>query len=462
MPLALAAYFLWRSRTDRLFLFGIPFLQMMRYSIFFEKLRPFWMPGRLGPLGDLMLWMVIAWLYCVGVLFPRTPARRSGSLFGPPLRLPEEGLLLALAALVFGQIILTWASGVDPFEVVSQSTGMICAFVGYALVRGAVSHAKRETVASFLKALVFVTVLATTLFVVHQGLHIKVYSLPEYITFVYGGTLLTRSFLFMPPLLVFAGAWLMARRRFGPLVALGLVVVAAAVVVSYTRILMAAFLVELCVVFTLTWVRTRRLRLPFMHRLARWVVAGVVLATILALVFPVGTRFALSRISPATSRAGLTSDTNYQGRVNRVAVIADNLSDYHLLVGGGFRRDIGGLSAQGLEIWSADMGWIQVFYRLGLLGLVLLCCVFAAYITRAVRLALDPDPWWGAWGLTWATALAGSVVAVLASWSFLWPEQLPLAFWMLAFVGACRPRRTTGQIPKVRPPRRDSVTEQAG
>ena len=97
-------------------------------------------------------------------------------------------------------------------------------------------------------------------------------------------------------------------RRFGPLVALGLVVVAAAVVVSYTRILMAAFLVELCVVFALTWVRTRRLRLPVMHRLARWVVTGVVLATILALVFPVGTRFALSRISPATSRAGLTLD----------------------------------------------------------------------------------------------------------------------------------------------------------
>ena len=116
-------------------------LQMMRYSIFFEKLRPFWMPGRLGPLGDLMLWMVIAWLYCVGVLFPRDPHGEADRCSVRHCGLPEEGLLLALAALVFGQIILTWASGVDPvfFEVVSQSTGMICAFVGYALVSGELS-----------------------------------------------------------------------------------------------------------------------------------------------------------------------------------------------------------------------------------------------------------------------------------------------------------------------------------
>ena len=113
---------------------------MMRYSIFFEKLRPFWMPGRLGPLGDLMLWMVIAWLYWVGSYPPAPPHGEADRCSVRHCGLSEEGLLLALAALVFGQIILTWASGVDPgFEVVSQSTGMICAFVGYALASGELS-----------------------------------------------------------------------------------------------------------------------------------------------------------------------------------------------------------------------------------------------------------------------------------------------------------------------------------
>ena len=85
------------------------------------------------------------------------------------------------------------------------------------------------------------------------------------------------------------------------------------------------------------------------------------------------------------------------------------------------------------------MGWIQVMYRLGGLGLILLVGAFATYAVRAGRLALGDDPWWSAWGVTWAAALVGVMVAVLASWSFLWPTQLPLALWMLAFVAACRP-----------------------
>ena len=135
--------------------------------------------------------------------------------------------------------------------------------------------------ASFLKALVAVTVLAAVLFILHQALHLSVYAVPEYATFTFAGTVLTRTYVFMPPLLIFAGAWLMARRRFGLTVSLGLVTIAVAVVTSYTRILIAAFLVELCVVFLLTWIRSARLGLPFMNRFARWAVGAAVLVTVL-------------------------------------------------------------------------------------------------------------------------------------------------------------------------------------
>ena len=439
LPLALAAYFLLRARTNRLFLFGIPFLQMMQYSVFFEKARLFWMPTRLGELGIMMLWVVIAWLYGTGVLLPEKGMRRSGSVFGPPLRLPEEGFVLALGAMVFVQIIATWVSGVAPFEVVSQAAGISCAFVGYFLVRGSVYQVQKEAVASFLKALVLVTLLATMFFLVHQGLHRSVYTLPENVTFAFKGTTLTRAFLFMPPLLIFAGAWLMARRRVGLSVALGLVTVAAAVVTSYTRILLAAFLAEMGVVFLLTWVRSTRLGLPILSRFARWAVGAVILVTVLALVFPIGTRYTFSRIAPVVDPTSVSADPTYQGRAGRVNRIVDGLGGYGFVFGGGFRQTISGVDVERLEAWSSDMGWIQVLYRLGVLGLLLLAGMFAAFAVRAARLALSEDPWWSEWGLTWAVALAGAMVAVLASWSFLWPSQFPLAFWMLAFIAACRP-----------------------
>ena len=440
LPFALAAYFLWRARTNRLFLLGIPFLQMMQYSVFFEKARPFWMPGRLGPLGAMMLWLLVAWLSCSGILFPHKGARRRGSVFGPPLRLPEEGFVLALATMVFLQVIVTWASAVDPFEVVSQAAGLICACVGYFLVRGCVYQTQKEAVASFLKALVVVTVGAAALFILHQALHLRVYTLPEYATFTFARTVLTRTYVFMPPLLIFAGAWLMARRRFGLTVSLGLVTIAVAVVTSYTRILIAAFLAELCVIFLLTWIRNTRLGLPFMDRFARWAVGAAAVVTVLALVFPVGTQLAVSRIAPIANPNRVTADINFNGRVDRTSSVARSLGDYGTLLGGGFRRAVGGLNADVLEAWSSDMGWIQVMYRLGGLGLILLFGAFATFAVRAGRLALGDDPWWSAWGVTWAAALAGAMIAVLASWSFLRPTQLPLAFWMLAFVAACRPQ----------------------
>jgi len=133
-----------------------------------------------------------------------------------------------------------------------------------------------------------------------------------------------------------------------------------------------------------------------------------------------------------------------------VTLVADSLRDYGLLLGGGFRRTIGGLSAERLEYLSSDMGWIQVLYRLGVLGLILLAATFAAFVVRAARLALSDDPWWSEWGVTWVAALAGSMVAVLASWSFLWPTQFPLAFWMLAFIAACRPM-SAGKLEARRP-----------
>ena len=395
----------------------------------------------------MMLWLVITWLLCAGVLFPGKGARRSGAVFGPPLRLPEEGFVLALAAMVFVQVIATWVSGVDPFEVVSQGAGLICACVGYFLVRGCVFPMQKEAVASFLKALVAVTVLAAVLFILHQALHLSVYAVPEYATFTFAGTVLTRTYVFMPPLLIFAGAWLMARRRFGLTVSLGLVTIAVAVVTSYTRILIAAFLAELCVVFLLTWIRSTRLGLPFMNRFARWAVGAAVLVTVLALVLPVGTQFAISRIAPVANPNGVSADVNFNGRVDRTSLVARSLGDYGTLLGGGFRRAIGGLNADLLEAWSSDMGWMQVMYRLGGLGLILLVGAFATYAVRAGRLALGNDPWWSAWGLTWAAALVGVMVAVLASWSFLWPTQLPLAFWMLAFVAACRPTVAAASAP---------------
>ena len=53
----------------------------------------------------------------------------------------------------------------------------------------------------FVNAIVVVSTVAAGLFVVHQGLHIRIYSAEEYFQTVFRGQVITRTFVFMSPLL---------------------------------------------------------------------------------------------------------------------------------------------------------------------------------------------------------------------------------------------------------------------
>jgi hypothetical protein len=42
LPAALALWFIWKARRNGLFLLGIPVLMVMKGSVFFQNLTPFW------------------------------------------------------------------------------------------------------------------------------------------------------------------------------------------------------------------------------------------------------------------------------------------------------------------------------------------------------------------------------------------------------------------------------------
>ena len=98
LPAALALYFLYRGMKKPVFLLGIPFLQVMRMSVFCDELRPFWMPGKLKPLGGARL----IWLIWRGLGRSFAPKKGDPPGDAPPtvkgrVFLPEEWILVALA-----------------------------------------------------------------------------------------------------------------------------------------------------------------------------------------------------------------------------------------------------------------------------------------------------------------------------------------------------------------------------
>ena len=145
VPWALLTLFLFRARRARIFLLGIPFLLFMNYSVFFDRMRLFHTPGRLPQYVLLALWMLIVWVAATGrVRLGGGPDSTGSASLIRHSFLPEELGVLALSALVLGNIAVDSVRTADFAGSFGRGLGMLSMVLGYFLVRDIVGHASRR------------------------------------------------------------------------------------------------------------------------------------------------------------------------------------------------------------------------------------------------------------------------------------------------------------------------------
>jgi hypothetical protein len=306
-PLAALAYFVWQSTKSRIFLLGIPFLMYFRQSVFFEDVRLFWVPGRFDRVTLSMLWLVVVWAVCTGVLLPAS--RRKGgerrSPFGPRM-LPEELLLVALAVVLGLGVLVTSVEHGDVTSTLGEASGVGFMLLGYLLVRGIVCHSSRRDVVRFIDAIVVVNTVAAALFVIHQGLHIQIYSASEYFQTVFQGQVITRTFSFMSPFLFLALAVSLAKRKWTVWTYAIIAVNLAAIWVSYTRTMLAQAAVAAIIAVVARLFMAGQGGVAVRRAVAIAVVVvslGVVVVTLL----PTESNYFVSRIQHALAGDSITS-----------------------------------------------------------------------------------------------------------------------------------------------------------
>ena len=206
-PWLFVAYFVFMARKDRLFLLGIPFLQFMKYSIFFEDVKPFWTPGRLDPNLMVLLWLAAVWLVAA-VLRDDTPDGNPGiGPFGHKRLLAQEVPLLGLFALLIINVARAVFAYGEPADAANAALSVICLLGGYVLVRGIIAHASMSTILEFIEALVVVDTFAAVLYILHQGAGIPIYEVQANSEAIFQGQTISRVFWVMPPLLYLALAY---------------------------------------------------------------------------------------------------------------------------------------------------------------------------------------------------------------------------------------------------------------
>jgi hypothetical protein len=441
LPIGLAAYCFIRAVRRPIFLLGIPFLQVMRVSVFFDALKLFWLPGAWGGSNAaVLLWIALTWVWCA--YRSSAEARQVAAAARRPLRvLPEEYLLAALAALVF--VKLVWG-GFGPAETgtwFTQLAQWILLPVGYWLVRGVVRRSNSEDVRSFLLFVAVATTIASGLFILHQGLRIPLYQVKEYLVFTFGGETLSRTYWFMSPFLLVPLAVGLARRSWSVGIIVLVVVSLVAVVVSYTRNYLVAATAIIAILLALRSFKERRLG----SGLLRLATVGGVLAivvVVLLVALPTPTGFFLSRMASLTHASTTVEDPNLLVRYSDLKIVTASLNERNLLLVGATFGAVGNM-ADTVTKWTADSTWVGLTYWTGLIGAALILGVFFFFGLRALRLFWSRDKTTEFLGAVFFALIVATFINSLTGWTFLDPNTSAMGLWLFAFV-AGEATRTNG------------------
>ncbi len=443
LPVLLLLYFAGRSTRQRIFLLGIPFLMFQHLSVFFENVRLFSVPGRLDKVDLMMIWLVIVWAVFFDFPLPtRLRTGRSQRVFGPALSSPEEYLLVAIVGLAILEFPLTLLRFGTMGPALGEAKGFIYLFVGYFLLRGMLCGASRKDTVDLLTSLVGVNTIAAGLFFLHQGLHLPVYAgVTEYLTVVFGGQQITRSFYFMPQLFALSLGFCFAKPKWGFFWTTALVVNLAALWVSYTRSFLLIAAVELVLVLAVRVVKAHQAGRAVRRALTIATVV-VVAGTVAYVALPRESGYFLSRIAMTDDAGAVTGDRNLQSRSRKVQHIYSAISAESEVLGLGYVAAGQEATADDIYSMSADVVWVPVLYRLGLLGVAGFIILYGLYAWRALRLSLSGTDDAEFLALVVLAALVGQLLNGAVSWTILDPGRYPMGLWLFALLAAeaCRRR----------------------
>lgn len=431
LPAGLAAYFIYQAARRPIFLLGIPFLQVMRVSVFFGDLRPFWVPARLGANGLMLLWLVLAWAWTVH----RSRARKRSPGLSENARharlLPEEFLLLALATLVLGKLVWSGVGPADTQTLLGQFAPWAFLLSGYWLIRGVVMRSSLQDVAAFLFAIAIVTTMGSLLFILHQGLRVPIYNVTEFLVFSFQGQVLSRTFIILPPFLFVALAAGYARRSWDAATIALVGITGVAIVVSYTRSMLLAAAAVTLVVLALRafWEKRGSALLRRVFTIAA-IAAIAVVAIVVAV--PTSADYFVSRVVTLRSISTAANEPNFLSRQSSLSDVASQVAERYFFAGAPFGED-DSLTDE-VTKWASNTMWVPLVYQTGFIGVALVLGMFVLFGLRGCRLFWRSNETAQFLGAVFIGGIVALFLVSVASWTFLDPSSYAMGFWLFAFI----------------------------
>ncbi len=434
LPYLLVGYFLWRARTQRVFVLGIPFLMFMGASLFFDDAKLFYTPGSWDRNLHLFLWLFFAW-FVVVKLDNLLAGRVMNEAYHVQNRYTviELPMLILLLILIFN-FVRNIVEYHDFFATAEEAISPLGLFLGYVMIKGVFANSKQSDIIDFLDAIVVVHTLAAALYLLHQGLQISIFKQAEYYQRTFRGEEITRTFWFMPVLLPSAILYTLAKKKHS-IVTMGILIInGAALFITYTRSLIVITFRLALLMYFIEGLKEKRIG-KVLRRYLVLAASAVVFTWVFVTLFPVQTQFFIQRARPLFEGAPTSEKSNRLiVRLYDAQSVLRRVDESDRFLGVGFPNDRQHPEVFWMKRTTADSVWTGAVFHFGVVGAILFLILYLSFASRAYQLYMRTS------GSGEYLALAGFLVVValffegFVSWTFMRPDKGFFAFWYFALV----------------------------
>ena len=438
VPYLFLLYFLIRAYKKPVFLLGIPFLIFFRYCIFFENVKIFTIPGRLGKDVLLLMWLFITELILSSRYLIQSGYKRKNFSQSNSINL-LDWFIIGLIIISIADLVLVLNGYLEITGVVIQFFSLVALFLGFFVLKNIVSHTDEASLKDFLFSIVIVNTFASFLYFLHQGLNITIYELPgvdEFQQEVFQGEIITREFWCMPVLWFFSVAYLTIFREGKSVLSLCMLGInLLSIFVSYTRSFMAIVLILFFLYNLLISIKKRSFG-PLIKNGILIIFSGIILFFVLSQFLPDKVKYFEERVTSLKKNPNDEDANTLLIRFKRTGEIFRKMGSEKIIAGLGPVTDVQYHGASSVDDTTADMVWTGVVFRWGYIGLIIFAFLYLVSLARAYSLFMNSEGILSQLGLLFMLVIISQILESFTSWTFLNPGHFALGLWYFAFLSA--------------------------
>ena len=441
LPYVFILYFLYRSIREPVFFLGIPFLMYLRTCIFFEQVMLFRLPFRSyqsieqNPDILLFVWLIIFWI--IFRIRSENSFQQSKIQYKYFKANNFNILDYSIVVLVFITLIGFFLVLKEYYileNVYDKFIVLMSLFIGYFIIKDVASRTKIEVLCDFFYVIVIINSIASGLYFIHQGLHIPIYSGNEYATTIFDGVTITRTFWFIPPLWSFSIVYLLVFKKEKSFVFFGLLAInLLAIYISYNRstLIANALLILLYFLFVgykqKDYVRVTR-------NLLIVAVIGVAFFFVLSSFLPASTNYFISRFKELDERPVDKHSNNLVYRFSKTDGVINKMNSDKILFGYGSVTQTQTPFIRIVDNATADMGWAEIVFRWGFIGLSLFILLYLSSFIKSFFLFLKTQGDVSLLALVLLLAIISQVIEGFTSFSIMSPGRFAFGLWYFAIL----------------------------